>query len=455
MLNFNKLKTYFTMLALASSSLVQAQNTSIGQIKPPRQTELGSEYQFKLGFQYNQLVEDVGDVVGNEHQTDANFSYHSDPSLSFTKNFDVKARLNSADQLMFSLSEAYLDFKFKNSNLSFGRVPLDWSKTDEIWGFGMLNNRVNFDFFEPGQEGLIGAWFKKRPKKGFQFDSFISFLYAPEMNPGLTIDNDTGEVICDNPWCKPPASEAEPTPGNTIPVRYSVDFPEITDVVLRYSVGMRMGYKWDKFEVSGFFMRKPENQISITAEVVVEPDNSVVNAFVTPQFYYHNLYGGRLDYNPNKNWNVYAAALSTNPSETPDGNVPNIDYTELKIEKRSQHYVATGVNANFLHLRTGINYIARTSDFDIEEDLLVEYPRWNQAVNVYLQMQLTSRMRTKFDFKMDTLTNDRLTVFDLAYQMSPTVATKAGVRMIGSDNLSFWSDFQNNDSVFGGVDVLF
>jgi hypothetical protein len=428
---------------------------SVITVKPPRQTNLGSEYQFKIGVQYNHLVEDVGQVVGNEYQADLSYDYASDPEQTYTKNFSLDARINSQDQLMFSLKKAFVDYKFENSALSVGRMPIDWSKVDANWGFGFINNRRNFDYFEPGEEGLIGAWFRKRPASGVQFDAFMSFLYAPETNPGLSVDEETGTLNCENPWCKAPASSVEITPGKVTPIFYEVDYPELSDVVLRYSVGARLAYKINDWEVSGYLIRKPENQISTTAEVVVNVDDNVINAFVTPQFYYQNVYGGRIDYNPSKNWNLYGAIISSTVSDKPDGNIPNINYTELKVEKKDQHYVATGIGAVYDRLKLGLNYIARVSDFDIEEDLLVEYPRWNQAIHAMAAIKLSDKISGMFDYKTDTLTQDRLMLVNVAYQVTPSLSTKGGVRMIGSDERSFWSDFKNNDQVYAGIDMIF
>ena len=55
------------------------------------------------------------------------------------------------------------------------------------------------------------------------------------------------------------------------------------------------------------------------------------------------------------------------------------------------------------------------------------------------------------------LTEDRLTMFSASYIVSRNMLASGGVNMIGTtdDVESFWSDFSNNDSVYGALKVRF
>jgi hypothetical protein len=59
---------------------------------------------------------------------------------------------------------------------------------DITWGFGKLNNRKNFDGFDPGQEGLVGLSFERKSANGMRYRFYGSPMYIPEMNPSTDIN---------------------------------------------------------------------------------------------------------------------------------------------------------------------------------------------------------------------------------------------------------------------------
>ena len=97
------------------------------------------------------------------------------------------------------------------------------------------------------------------------------------------------------------------------------------------------------------------------------------------------------------------------------------------------------------------------SDFDRENELLAEYPRWNQALHVAAQKNLTRKVFVSLDYKYDMLTEDRLTMFNSSYRFGPNVVAAVGVNIIGTnpDEESFWSQYENNDSVYSSFKYTF
>ena len=451
-----KLLTVLTaMIASVSNVLAVTTNTLSTTVSNQRRS-LNSDFKGSISFQSNQLVGDVGEVVGNKYFGELELNYNAQDPGEMTKVFKASARMNDNEQLMFSLQEANLAYHFGTSKIIFGRTILDWGELDENWGFGKVNNRRNFDGFEPGQEGLTGFVYQKHADNGFKFSTFLSMFYIPEVNPGMKIDKDKGTVECQNPWCKVPSPTAEIDDGIKTPIFYNVNYPEITDVVFRYSTGLRMGYDKGMFALEGFYIKKPENQISVSAEVKYEIENERVFADITPQFYYHDVSGADLKIRPFNNLMLYASWLSINPNKYPDGDVPYIEYTGIRPEKRKEEYVGSGAVFDDGEITASLNYIARISEFDRENDMLAEYPRWNQAWHAHINAHITGKLSFALDIKYDMLTEDRLTMYRANYEMSPNMLASLGVNIIGTgEGVSYWKDFANNDSVYGSFKYTF
>ena len=454
-----------SLLAVYSTASLANMEILIGPTKPnnlsidmPGQTPLGKKESVlsgDFGLRTNDLVEDVGEVPGNKYFGDLNLTYKSYDGSS-AKTFDLASRVNDQQQLMWSLKEAKIVFGSQERKLTLGRQVLDWSTVDANWGLGRVNNRVNFDFFEPGQEGLTGIVFDRKYKNGFQFSTFASVIYVPEANPSIEINDEEKSLSCKNPWCDVPASSTD-FEGKEVPIYYTVNYPEIADAIFRYSVGLKAGYDRGPYAVNAFFMRKPENGISVAAEIVAESDLSAINVEATPQFYYHNIVGGNAEIRFTEDIKIYGSAISIDPSNVPDGSQPLIQYTGLKPNKKKEDYLSGGLVFNDGDFKSHIGYIARVSEFDKENDILVDLPRWNQAVHLAVSKNLTRKLFVGLDYKYDMLTDDRLTMFNTSYSFGPNVIASFGVNIIGTnpDEDSFWSKYENNDSVYSSLKYQF
>jgi hypothetical protein len=460
------LSTICTQVAAAQTSGVSLSSTKSQfskenqlqtkiEAKEDKKKEKGLRSEFI--FRSNELVENVGEQVGNRFFGDYNIDYDAGGGADLIKKFSLRSRVNNEEQLMFSIPESYLKYEFGDSQLVFGRQILNWSSMDANWGFGKLNNRVNFDYFEPGQEGLTGILYSTKLTKNLTVELFGSTLYVPEMNPGQKYDKENGQVSCQNMWCKPLANTA-PVGDKDVPIFYNVNMPEVNDVVFRYTVGGRIVLDLDPVEIDFFAIRKPENTVSVTAEIQYQNDENRIFVDVTPQFYYHDVKGGSVKIKPTDNFTVYGGGISILPNSFPDGSEPYIEYTGIKPQKISEDYLGGGLlysNDNYV---AGIHYIARVSEYDIDSDnLLVDYPRWNQAYHINLQARLSRKLSMGLDYKYDMLTEDRLTMLNANYNVSRNVTTSMGMNIIGAneDTNSFWTDYSNNDSVYAQMKYRF
>jgi hypothetical protein len=421
-----------------------------------------SNFNGSVSFQTNEWVEDVGEVIGNKYFGELDLDYDStnESPGDLNNKFQMKSRINDVGQFQFSITETYLNYKFGKNNEAFlGRKILAWSKLDSNWGFGKLNNRVNFDGFEPGQEGLTGLTVNLKPTSRLKISLFGSMIYAPELNPGTQVDEDKGTISCQNAWCKAPDATADTNDDGVADkdIFYSVNMPDISDIVFRYSAGARVSYEGDIASLNVFGVRKPENNISLAVEISLDSSKNLINADVTPEVFYHNVGGAEFTVDPIKNVQLYASYLHIKPDNQPDQDKTVFQYTGIKQNKKTEEYLGLGARYKNHKFLASFNYVARVSEFDISEDVLVVYPRWNQAVNLTTSVDLTSKLGLSLDFKYDTLTEDRLTMFKANYLINRNMIVSAGANVIGSSGEadSYWSDFVNNDTVYSSFKYIF
>jgi hypothetical protein len=431
--------------------------------------EKESIFSGEFGYWSNQMVQDVGETVGNKAYGNLNLKYQSHTNKreeSVYKGFELRTRVNNEEKLMYSVKEAVIEWRKTNSRFALGRTTLNWSQMDKEWGLGQINNRENFDYFEPGEEGLVGAFYDYKFSNGINVGVFGSMVYVPELNPGMDVNKDNGTVECSNPWCTAPSASTE-IEGTETPIYYNVNYPEMSDVVFQYSVGANIGkeFVWGDrkdekiiFDMNLYALKKPENSISISAEVKYENDNKRIFVDVTPQFYYHDI--GGLDLNlefEEINTRIFFSAISINPEAAPEGGKLLYEYTGIKPRKIKEEYLSGGMEYNTGTFKLLGGYIARVSDFDKKNDILVEYPRWNQAVHIGVDKEFTRKFSISLDYKYDMLMQDRLTMFNTKYRFGPSVVANLGVNIIGTnpDEESFWSEYENNDSVYTSLKYTF
>lgn len=412
-------------------------------------------FQGSVGALSNQLASGVGDVDGNKYNTDINLSYHKDIANRLEQKFTFNGLINDQNGKMYSVNEAYIGNKGEVIDFKIGREILDWSDIDGTWGFGKVNNRQNFNGFDPGQEGLTGLSLKFKTQNGFRAKFFGSYLYAPETNPSLDINNSNGTITSKNPWSDPPASSAR-LESRDVPIQYHVQYPKTSDVVFRYSLGLNLGWENKHWVVDSFLMRKPENQISETVDISYNTGDDKIKAFIQPQFYYHDVYGSNIKYR-NKDLTMYLSGIAIRPNTYPDGDPLVTQYTQLTVEKRREDYVGGGVSKDNDKMSLGLNYVARLSPFNRIDDVLAQDPRWNQAVNTYVRYRFNRFFMASVDGKYDMLTTDRLVMVRASYNASKNMLVNVGVNMIGTptDGKSYWSPYTNNDAVYASVRYIF
>jgi hypothetical protein len=412
-----------------------------------------------LGALSNQASQQVGNVPGNRYNADFEFDYNksqiSPSSHALEKRFHVASLVNDQSLAMYSVQEAFIGGNLTTKDhIKFGRQILPWSTVDQVWGFGKLNNRRNFDYFKPGQEGLIGLLYERNSSNGMRYRTFMSGLYVPETNPSLDINKKSRTITSRHPWAEVPASRSN-VEGTMMDIKYDVDYPNISDVIYRYTIGANIGYESKHWVLDNFIIRKPENTLTPDVEVNVDFVQKVVNANIDPRFYYHDVYGSTLKYR-NLDMEVYVSGMAIRPNEFPDVD-SKVRYTEIKNKKRREDYVGGGISRSNDLFTLAFNYIARLSPFDRNKDDLSQDPRWNQALNLFGVRNFGQKFSLSADIKFDMLTTDRLIMFRGNYKVTRSMHVNMGVNAIGTpgDGKSYWSPYANNDAVYGGLQYVF
>lgn len=413
-----------------------------------------------IGSVSNQAHSNVGNVPGNRFNANMFFDYHQngDPDLvqKLESKFSFAGLVNDQSLGMYSLQEAYIGVNLtRNDSFKLGRQILDWSAVDSIWGFGKLNNRRNFDYFEPGQEGLVGLQYEHRFSGGLRIGGFISWLYVPETNPALDINKGDKTITSRHPWAKPPASTADGE-GANLKISYDVNQPDIVDVIGRYSVGGNLGFETKHWVIDNFIIRKPENQISLGVTFEADFVERIVDVQIDPEFYHHDVYGSTLKYR-NRDVELYVSGIAVRPTTFPSGNEEATRLTEIKEQKRREDYLGGGISKSNDLYSVGLNYVARLSPYDRVRDGLAEDPRWNQALNAFFARSFGRKIKLSVDGKYDMLTTDRLVMFRADYKVSRNLVVNTGINMIGTPTSqeSFWSPYTNNDAIYGGLKYVF
>ncbi len=416
---------------------------------------LSDRSRLEFGFSSNQFAKDVGDVEGNLYEGTIDYTYFDKRPGYLEKKFDFSASLNDLGGKLFSLNEAYIQHKYSNFRLTLGRKIIDWSKIDSIWSLGHLNNRENFNFFTPKEEGLTGLGFGIDLSHGFSVNLFTSIIYQPELNPGNKIDKDAGTVECRSVWCKAPDSSTDVS-GSETPIFYDIKYPDISDIVFRYSAGLNLAFENNGYKANAFWMRKPENNISISAEISIDVTDvgftDTVFISVYPEVYYHDVMGINFS-KQYKKLNGYVSAFSVTPNGSPDGNRKVYDYTGLQPEKRDEQYLGGGLQYTTNRFQVSADYLGRVSSFNQDEgDLLAEEPRWSQVMRLALKAHY-KKFSFNADIKYDTISEDRLYYTTATYHHNKMWAGYLGAQIIGTsvDTASYWDEFVNNDAFFAGV----
>lgn len=410
-----------------------------------------SEFNGKLTHQNQQLGGSIGNKKGNRHFTQFEMGYIKNRPESTSHKVLTTGRFTDANEFMFSFPEAHITDTFLKTKVQAGRFILPWAPMDRVWSLGYLNHRRNFTFYDPGQEGLIGVGITYNHNSGFYASNFASPIYIPELNPSSTVKD--GSVTSKNIWVTPPPTSAIINGVNT-PIYYYLEKPDLSKIIFRGSYGQEIGYKNELLDWNAFYMLKPENNIRPAGDARLTPDGKII-ANLKAKLYYHELYGTTLTATKG-DYRAYASLFRIDPRNSPTNDPLLVEYVKIETELERRDYGGFGVSKENAAYKTGLNWIALLSAPKASQDLLGNKSRFREALDYFLTLNITEKLKNTFDMKLDFIKGDKIFMEDLSYDFGKGLTGALGFNIIDapSDN-SFWSGFRGNDAVYGNATYSF
>ncbi len=414
------------------------------------------EHDFGLSFRHNDPVSVIDVRTVNAWWARGDFKTSKDfNDWSFRFNTSVQYEDNGL--FLFSLKELSISKKINKLDLSFGRFPLEWSSTDASWGLGKINNRENFDFFHPGQEGLAGLNARYNLSSNLSLDIFGSFFYIPELNPPLNINKSERTIDSNSPWADAPDRTAEVgSSGTVFDLLYDVNVPEIMDIIFKPTYGLSLNFNNDFISTNFFYIRKPENKLTNKAEVSI-PSSSTTTAVVSidPLEFKHHVFGGEFNYHLHDHFNPYIGYISSLADDKPSDDFEIVSKNigvGITVERNDESYLSVGSRGEIKSFKYHLGYLSRVSDFS-KTNILTGLPRWDQVLNFSISGNFTEKISFAGDVKYDFGSKDRVYYFGASYLIKPYLSTSLGAQIIGSpqNGDGYWANYRQNDSVFAEV----
>ncbi len=410
-----------------------------------------------IRFQNNRMFgTEIGDIEGNHYYSGFDLNYHDRRNRSLKKTFEFSSRITDADEFIYSISEANIEKNFKLSNgnhhsVFAGRKVLRWNDLDQIWGLGVLNNRQNFTFYDPGQEGLAGLGYSLKAANGFKVSLFASYVYIPELNPGLEVED--GKAIGKSPWANVPPATYEVVDGELVDMRYTIQMPGMSETVFRYTGGFKFGFETDYWDINAFYMRKPENQPRIIAyanmytPLTSPTGEKYIEADIIPEFMYENIVGGDAALNI-ADYQLTVSGLMIIPDQLQFSNDPTFETKRFR-----KTYGGVGITKANSSISLGAHYLRLLS---IEGDPNDDKQKFINALNLNLNALLYKRFSIGFDYKYDFSSLDQVIQNELAFRIEKNITISAGYKLIAAPNdKSFWAGFRDRDMAYTNLTYFY
>lgn len=190
----------------------------------------------------------------------------------------------------FILPQAYVSLqKSEQFEFTVGRIIKNYSELDTYWQMGDVMPLFRWDAARPETQGLAGVFTSYKPTRHIQWDFFTSFLYLPTQGPSFRISD--GKLTSGNPWFYPPADILELS-GTPFDLNYSVNTPDISDIVLQPSVGTSIfaqtsnEFLWMR---AGYFLKQRNELVTPFEGVVLLPPANSADIEVHPQVAEHKI----------------------------------------------------------------------------------------------------------------------------------------------------------------------
>ncbi len=354
-------------------------------------------------------------------------------------------------KFLYSLSEAFIQQKRGITEVQFGKKILDWNRNEKYWSLGELNQLRGFNLLEDHEEGLLGLHLDRRGRY-FRVSLFGSYLFLPQLNPGVEIVD--GKISSSSEWAKLPPDSIDFN-DELIPIYYTLDMPKISSVILQESYGALLGAHWTGGSLNVYGLYKPENLLRINATGYYEQDTEERAKVITRPFVNHHwVYGFGLS---QKLYNITfdGGIMHIAPNHGEDN---DFEFESLKIVPtyNNETYAHANVGIDFNNYKLSFNAIGLLSKVPSVLEPFTKVSKWRQAFGVKGELSLFDRLSAKANYKFDTILKDSIFTASANYLFLNRALLEVGIEFLESPtSVSYWSAFRSNDSFYTKLSYKF
>ena len=229
-----------------------------------------------------------------------------------------------------------------------------WSFMDEIWHLGLWQRRNNWDYFQPEQAGLVGA-FLTVEKDLWLLTLFFSGFFLPEQGPAVDVRD--GTISSGSRWVVPPQSEFIIF-NQRLDALYWIQEPYLKNVVLNDSIAAKFRFgDLDEQWFSLAYAYKPVNQIYFKIDSGFSIDQEAVSSVIHYYPFKHSLFSMDFGLRMGVLQTIFSVTQEVPfQPEVPDWIVPVLPKTlffssYFHIDLSKYHLYVEQIGFNFLYSR--------------------------------------------------------------------------------------------------------
>ncbi len=370
----------------------------------------------------------------------------------------------SSNSFDLKLSESYVGYRGLNNNLSLGRKKVQYSQADDAWSLGLVSPLFNQDYLSPEKQGLVGFHYEYK-NKSFYIQAYGSYIHTPHQLPSFDVKD--SKVSSLSPWFALPPEQISEQGGLT-PVRYSVNRPELKDLLFQKSFGFKVGVNKKQYGLSLGYLNKPNNDFHKMLQFSEELTTNDYFVLVEATTKRHQLYMAdafvKID-----DANLWLSLIK----DTPESDYEK-DKTWQETVLDEQTWFSLGFKQNHIilpNLELSSAYIKRVDDkltkktlltySELDRTLSRSYFRRSESVQVklkykyYLGRQRKLKLLTRYEYSIAD--RGHLNTVRIGYDVHMfSMFAEGGVISSSSDDKSsFFNSYKGNDFLSLGVSYVF
>ena len=347
----------------------------------------------------------------------------------------------------------------KDQNSNEKALSSHWSFMDELWGLGLWEGKINWDYLQPKSKGLSGLFFTLKKKHWF-LTLFASGLFFPDLGPAVDIKE--GKVSSQNRWFIPPQSEFVVF-SQRIEGLYWLEEPYLKNVILSDSLAFQFFFGDQKsgwLSIAG--ARKPVNQIYFKLDSGFSIDKNAFNSVIHHQPFKHLLFSMDLGLN----WSILEAIFS-GAYESPNRPVQPEEQTALLVPVLPKAlFLSSHLKLNLEKYR----FLLNSLHFNFLYSRFISEQKQKESNNPLLELDLhKNRFRLYYGFAVSALSQNfklgKQTVSlkgsywysvpeeggwlngALLWHLTPRLSVEASVDILGAniDKQEFFNLYKQND----------